>query len=95
MLSAILMWITRCFLTDNPEHGGKSAQTGDPVIGTSITAVREHQTTCMCEVSMKNFEILGSENNHYVLELKESLFIQKEKPVLNTKIRSQELALFT
>ena len=83
-------------MTRASEHGGKSAHTGDPVIGTSITVVREHQSTCRYVVAMKNLEILSSENNHYFLELKESLFIQKEKPVLmNTKIKSQELALFT
>ena len=60
----------RHFLARVSEHGGKSARTGDPVIETSITAVREHQGTCRCEVGMKDFEILCSENNHYLLELK-------------------------
>ena len=76
------------------EHQGRSARTGNIVQGTSLTAVRQHQLECKCEVKPRDFTILCHENNEFLLETKENIFIARDNPTLNTKIRSQELLLF-
>ena len=39
-------------------------------------------------------KVLGRESNHWLLEIKESLFIKRDKLSLNKNIYSQELLLF-
>ena len=41
------------------------------------------------------FKVLGRESNHWLLEIKESLFIKGERPSLNKNIYSQELFFFS
>ena len=42
----------------------------------------------------EDFSIIGRESNHYLLETKESLFIKRDNPSLNSNKYSQELFLF-
>ena len=49
---------------------------------------------CDHKVVHEDFKFLGNESNRYLLELKESLFIKRDKPSLNKNLYSQELLLF-
>ena len=49
---------------------------------------------CVHKVAHEDFKFLGNETSRYLLELKESLFIKKDKPSLNMNLYSQELLLF-
>ena len=77
------------------EHMGTSALTSKPLKGQNPTAVTDHIKKCKCIASLSDFEIIGrdsiSENN---LEIKESLFVHRDKPVINTRTRSIPLFLF-
>ena len=76
------------------EHQGVSPRTGKVLKGTSSTSVRDHMLICDHKVEWDDFTVLGNEFNHNLLELKESLFINRDKPSLNRNIFSQELSLF-
>ena len=76
------------------EHQGVSAQTGKHLKGTLSTSVRDHTLDCNHMVAWDDFKVLGRESNHWLLEIKESLFIKRDKPLLNKNIYSQELFLF-
>ena len=76
------------------EYQGVSAITGKPVKGTLSTSVRDHMLVCDHKVVHEDFKFLGNESNRYLLELKESLFIKRDKPSLNKNLYSQELLLF-
>ena len=53
---------------------------------------------CDHKIMHEDFKLLGNESNRYwnlfLLELKESLFIKRDKPSLNKNLYSQELLLF-
>ena len=73
----------RHFKARVPGHQRVSPRTGKPVKSTlSISVVHE------------DFTFLGSESNRYLLKLKDSLFIKRDKPSLNKNLYSQELFLF-
>ena len=76
------------------EHQGVSPRTGKLLKGTLSTSVRDHMLVCDHKVSWEDFKILGRESNHWLLEIKESLFIKRDKPSLNKNTYSQELFLF-
>ena len=61
------------------KHQGVSPRAGKPVKGTLSTSVRGYMLVCDHKV---NFKFLGNESNRYLLELKESLFIKRDKPPL-------------
>ena len=71
-----------------------SPRTGKPVKGTLSTSVRDHMLVCDHKVLHEDFKFLGNEPNKYLLELKESLFIKRDRPSLNKNLYSQELLLF-
>ena len=75
------------------EHQGVSIRTGKPVKGTLSTSVRDHMLVCDHNVVHEDFKFLGNECNRYLLELKESSFIKRDRPSLNN-LYSQELLLF-
>ena len=50
--------------------------------------VRDHK------VLHEDFKFLGNESNKYLLELKQSLFIKRDRPSLDKNLYSQELLLF-
>ena len=76
------------------EHQGVSPRTGKHLKGTLSTSVRDHMRDCNHMVVWDDFKVLGRESNHWLLEIKESLFIKRDKPSLNKNIYSQELFLF-
>ena len=53
-----------------------------------------HMLVCDHKVVHKDFKFLGNESSRYLLELKESLFIKRDRPSLNKNLYSQELLLF-
>ena len=76
------------------EHQGVSLRTSKIVKGTFSTSVRDHMHECDHKVTWDDFKVLGKESNHWLSEIKESLFIERDKPSLNKNIYSQELFLF-
>ena len=76
------------------EHQGVSPRTGKPVKGTLSTSVRDHMSVCDHKVVHEDFNCLGNDSNRYLLVLKESLFIKRDRPSLNKNLYSQELLLF-
>ena len=57
------------------------------------SAVSDHLLLCNHSPSFKNFSVLTKENKKFLLELKESLLIMRDKPSLNRNIRSVPLYL--
>ena len=76
------------------EHQGVFPRTGKPVKGTLSTSVRDHMLVCDHKVVHEDLKLLGNESSRYLIELKESLFLKKDKPLLNKNLYSQELLLF-
>ena len=76
------------------EHQSVSSRTGKPVKGTLTTSVRDHMFVCDQKVLHEDFKHLGNDSNRYLSELKESLFIKRDKSSLNKYLYSQELLLF-
>ena len=76
------------------EHQGVSPRTGKYLKGTLSTSVRDHMLDCNHMAVCDDFEILGREFNHWLLEIKKSLFIKGDKPSLIKNIYSLELFLF-
>ena len=74
-------------------HQGVSPWTGKPVKGTLSTSVRDDMLACDQTVVHEDFKFLGNESNRYVLLLKESLFVKRDKSSLNKNLYSQELLL--
>ena len=58
------------------------------------TTVLNHLHECKCNSSINDFKIIGSAKNDYLLCLKESLIIHKDKPLLNKSVKSIPLPLF-
>ena len=54
----------------------------------------QNMLVCDHKVVHEDFKFLGNEFNRYLLELKESFFIKRDKPSLNKNLYSQELILF-
>ena len=75
------------------EHLGISCFTNLPVAGLR-TPIRDHIIDKKCEASIENFKIIGREEKHNLLLIKESLFINLYKTGLNTKIKCADLSLF-
>ena len=75
------------------EHLGLSCFTENQIVGIR-TPVRDHLNEGGCRSSIDDFKILGREENINSLKIKESLFINRLKTKLNTKIACTELALF-
>ena len=49
---------------------------------------------CDHKIVHEDFKFLGNESNRYLLELKDSLFIERDRPSFNKNLDSQELLLF-
>ena len=58
------------------EHQSVSIRTGKRVKGTLYTSV-DHMLDCDHIVAWEDFCIIGRESNHYLLETKESLFLNE------------------
>ena len=74
------------------EHIGISSLTKKKVKPKG-SAVSNHLLLCNHSPSFENFSVLTKENKKFLLELKESLLIMRDKP-LNRNIRSAPLYLF-
>ena len=74
------------------EHQRVSPRTDEHLRGTLSTSVRDHMFDCNRMVAGDDFKVLGRESSHWLLEIKESLFIKRDTPSLN--IYSQKLFLF-
>ena len=70
------------------EHQGLSPRTGKPLKRTLSTSVRDDMLGCTHVVAWDDFKVLGRESNHWLLEIKESLFIKRDRPSLNKNIVS-------
>ena len=75
------------------EHLGQSCFTDKPIVGIR-TAIKDHIILCKCNSSLNDFKIIAYEKSRYLRLIKESLLIGHYNPVLNTKIKSEELFLF-
>ena len=75
------------------EHIGISPLTKKKVKPKGST-VSDHLLLCNHSRSFENFSVLTKENKKFLLELKESLLIMRDKPSLNRNIGSEPLYLF-
>ena len=76
------------------EHIGVSPLTGKKVKPLKNSAFCDHLPHCNFLPSFDNFGVLAHENKKYLLEIKESLLIMRDKPSLNRNINSPPLYLF-
>ena len=76
------------------EHIGISPLTSKKIKLSKESAIRDHLLICNNVPSFDEFSILAHGNNRFVLEIKESLLIKRDKPVLNKNISSARLFLF-
>ena len=76
------------------KHIDVSPLTGKKVKPINNSAVRDHLLYCNYLPSFDNFSILSHENKKFLLEIKKSLLIMRDKPSLNRNISSAPLYLF-
>jgi len=78
------------------EHLGISHLTGKrrSVPDGHSSAVFEHTLFCDCSPSFSDFIVLARDSNNFKLTVKESLLINRDKPVLNKTVQSMPLELF-
>ena len=77
------------------EQQGLSHRTGKHLKGTLSTSVRDHILDCNHGVAWDDFKVLGKESNHWLLEIKESLFIKRDRPSLNKNITPRNCFYFS
>ena len=58
------------------------------------SAIRDHLLNCNSIPFFEEFTILTNGDNKFVFEIKESLPIKRDRPILNKNIRSPKLLLF-
>ena len=79
------------------EHLHVSLLTGKPLSGLQIFAPMMHVRSdgdCPArKISREDFTIPGREKNNYLLQLKESILITRQRPALNANIASVPLSL--
>ena len=75
------------------EHLGLSCFTDGPVVGIK-TPIRDHLRENNCVATLNDFKIIGREEKHNLLLIKEALFIKHFKTKINTKIKYTDLFLF-
>ena len=79
------------------EHLHISALTGKRLNGQQVFAPMQHVRSNDCQVrsiSREEFSLIGREKNPYILRVKESILISKNRPQLNNNIASVPLHLF-
>ena len=57
------------------------------------SAVSDHRLQCDCVISFDDFDLLASDNNNFRQLIKEILLIKRNKPILNSTIKSFPLKL--
>ena len=65
-----------------------------PPTGFQSSAIKDHMLVCDHRVNLGGFGILADSGSSFVLELKESLFVLRDNPVLNGAMSSVPLYLF-
>ena len=76
------------------KHRGVPPLTRKKVRLSNNSAICDHLLQCNFLPSFDNFSVLAHENKKYLLEIKESLLIMRDKPSLNRNINSAPLHLF-
>ena len=76
------------------EHIGISPLTFRKVMPSKESAIHDHLLNCNIIPSSDEFTILAYGHHNYILEIKESLLIKHDRPVLNKNISSAKLFLF-
>ena len=76
------------------EHIGISPLTLKKTKPSKESAIRDHLLVCNNVPSFDEFTILAHGHNKYVLGIKESLLIKRDRPVLNKNMSSAKLFLF-
>ena len=71
-----------------------SPLTGKKVKPSNNSAICDHLLHCNFVPYFEKFSVLAHENKKYLLEMKESLLIMRDKPSLNRDINSTPLYLF-
>ena len=71
-----------------------SPLTGKKVKSSNNSAICDYLLHCNFLPSFDNFSVLAHENKKYLLEIKESLLIMRDKLLLNRNINSTPLRLF-
>ena len=84
----------RHFFVRASEHLGITPLTGKFVKTPKKSAIFDHMLLDGHKASFDNFSILLKESNPFKLQLKESLLISRDKPILNKNIYSFLLELF-
>ena len=84
----------RHFFTRAVEHMGISNLTGKRVKNVKQSAVSDHLLECNCAISFDHFDTLAADVSKFKLLIKESLLIQRDKPILNRTSQSFPLELF-
>ena len=76
------------------EHIGISPLTFKKTKQSKESAIHDHLLNCNNILSFEEFTILANGNRKFVLEIKESLLIKQDRPILNKSISSAKLFLF-
>ena len=77
------------------EHTGISPLTFKKVTPSAESSIHDHIVFCNHEPSFDDFTILAQRTNKFLLEIKESLLIKRDKPILNKNISSAPLFFLT
>ena len=83
----------KCLKTRADEHFGRSSRTGTLLVRPLQSKVREHIFSCNSVLSLDDFKILSSFNDHIQLRIAESLEIHFRKPNINGDLSSFPLLL--
>ena len=75
------------------EHKGLSDRTGKTVIRPKLSSIRDHAMSCTSDINIEHFKIIGFNNRDIDLRILESIFIYKEKPLLNESTSAFPLKL--
>ena len=75
------------------DYRGISWRTGKSIVGLQ-TEIRDHLKTCKTEAKFDDFKIVSSDNNSLRLKIKESIYIKRDRPILNKNVYSTPLYLF-
>ena len=76
------------------EHIGISPLTFKKVKPSAESSIRDHVLFCNHDPSFDDFTILTQGTIKFLLEIKESLLIKRDKPILNKNISFTPLLLF-
>ena len=84
----------RHFAVKSAEHIGISPLTNKRIQPRKDSAVCHHLLNCIYSPTFEDFNVLCNENNKYLLELKESFFMMRDRPSVNPNVRSAFLYQF-